>query len=139
MMCSPSVVPLNMYAAVYDFMLKYGYLYAMSLVLASIVYFHALISGIEPPMVWAFLAFAVPFIGALLYVIYFVFSWKNLLVSREEREKAREIVKKWEDTPLSEETKSEAHKTEKGKDRIMHEKHKWVVKNENVTEPYRKR
>ena len=93
---------MNYYHLLYDFMLQYGYLYAISLVLAIIVYFHAVFKEVEPALTWAFITFALPIVGALLYLIYFLCSWKNLCVSRKEREKAREIVKKWEDTEISE-------------------------------------
>ncbi len=97
-----NTLPMSYYHGLYLFMLQYGYLYLISLVLAIIVYFHAMLRGGEPALTWAFITFALPIVGALLYLIYFLCSWKNLCVSRKEREKAREIVKKWEDTEISE-------------------------------------
>jgi hypothetical protein len=91
----PQCLPMY-YHELYSFMLEYGYLYAISLVLAIIVYFHAFFKGVEPALTWAFISFAIPVVGALLYLIYFLCSWKGLCVSRKEREKAEEIVKKWE-------------------------------------------
>ena len=97
-----NTLPMNYYQGLYFFMLRYGYLYVISLVLAIIVYFHAIFRDVGSALTWAFISFAFPIVGALLYLIYFLCSWKNLCVSRKEREKAREIVKKWEDTPISE-------------------------------------
>ena len=97
-----SMLTMSYCHGLYLFMLQYGYLYQISLVLAIIIYFHAMLRGGEPALTWAFITFALPIVGALLYLIYFLCSWKNLCVSRKEREKAREIVKKWEDTEISE-------------------------------------
>ena len=100
-----NILPLSYYNNLYSLMLQYGYLYLISFVLAILVYFHALFEEVEPALTWAFLSFIFPFIGALLYLIYFICSWKNLCVSRKEKEKAREVIKKWEDTPITEERK----------------------------------
>ncbi len=98
-------LPMSYYNNLYSLMLQYGYLYAISFVLAILVYFHALFREVEPALTWAFITFIFPFIGALLYFIYFICSWKNLCVGRKEKEKAREVMKKWEDTPTTAEIK----------------------------------
>ncbi len=97
----PGALPLNVYLGVYEFMLRFGFWYGISLILAIVVYFHALLSGIEPPMVWAFITFAVPVVGAIIYSVYFICFWKGLCVSAEEKEHAKEVIEKWRDTDLS--------------------------------------
>ncbi len=99
-------------------------------ILAVIVYFDAMNRGLYGPM-WAFLTFALIYIGIFIYIIYILaFGYTRFHIVKDPE--AEEIKRKWEDT----ESTLDREREEKRKEKM---EKRWTMKSEKDDDlPYRR-
>lgn len=121
------------YSQLYDFFMSSGlyYWYGLSFVLAIIVYFHSGMSGNEPALAWAFLTFAIPIIGLLIYILDFICLYRGVCRKKEDKEYSKKLKTMWEKDEGKMEIENEWEDTGISEKKSVH-------KSENM-EPYRKR